>query len=406
MPRLIRRPYRWLLGAGLVAALLLAAGYAIGGAAIEASRLPGHDLVSWHLIAPRIGVTLTAAFFFVVGGCVGSFLNVLVWRWPRGQSLGGHSHCPRCRTRLATCDNVPMAGWLWLGGRCRTCRLPISPRYPVVELALAICFAAAGTTSAMGWNLPHPPPLSPWDHRSVGPGTAAAGILIYHLASISLLWAAVLMRWDGFNLPRKWMTAAAVVVLGGLLAWPPAVVVPWRMAVPDGWPPAVWSRSGVIGPGERLVHVAVRILTALATAGFIARVLARTLCPAADMKLDPLGRSTRRLIDATALVAVASVVAGWQASLAIVPVAALVAWALGSARPDIDPLARLGVGLAIVLTIHIAFWDGLASTGIWPSERSGPAIVFGWFVAVLLAPALLSKPSRAAAATDLQPELS
>jgi leader peptidase (prepilin peptidase)/N-methyltransferase len=73
-------------------------------------------------------------FLFVLGACVGSFLNVVVWRLPRGESLiTPPSHCPKCNTALAWYDNVPVFGWIFLKGRCRYCREPISARYPIIE---------------------------------------------------------------------------------------------------------------------------------------------------------------------------------------------------------------------------------------------------------------------------------
>jgi len=73
-------------------------------------------------------------FFFALGACVGSFLNVVVWRLPRGESLvTPPSHCPKCNAFLRWYDNIPVFGWLKLGGKCRYCRAPISPRYPIVE---------------------------------------------------------------------------------------------------------------------------------------------------------------------------------------------------------------------------------------------------------------------------------
>lgn len=78
-------------------------------------------------------------FVFVLGACIGSFLNVVVWRLPRGESLvSPPSHCPRCNTPLAWYDNVPIFGWLMLRGRCRYCRERISIRYPLVELFTAM----------------------------------------------------------------------------------------------------------------------------------------------------------------------------------------------------------------------------------------------------------------------------
>ncbi len=77
---------------------------------------------------------LLIPFVFALGACVGSFLNVVVWRLPRGESLvTPPSHCPKCNSRLAWYDNVPVFGWLFLRGRCRYCHQPISSRYPIIE---------------------------------------------------------------------------------------------------------------------------------------------------------------------------------------------------------------------------------------------------------------------------------
>jgi leader peptidase (prepilin peptidase) / N-methyltransferase len=79
----------------------------------------------------------------VVGAVIGSFLNVVIHRLPRGESLvHPRSRCPGCGTQIAGYDNVPILSWLALRGRCRHCGEPISPRYPVVELLTAVVFAA------------------------------------------------------------------------------------------------------------------------------------------------------------------------------------------------------------------------------------------------------------------------
>ncbi len=78
-------------------------------------------------------------FIFVLGACVGSFLNVVVWRLPRGESLSfPGSHCPQCGKGIRWYDNIPMLSYLMLRGRCRACRGRISPRYPLIELLTAV----------------------------------------------------------------------------------------------------------------------------------------------------------------------------------------------------------------------------------------------------------------------------
>lgn len=73
---------------------------------------------------------------FVLGLLVGSFLNVCIYRLPRHESIiWPASHCPACSQPIAAYDNIPILGFVWLGGRCRRCRQRISWQYPMVELA-------------------------------------------------------------------------------------------------------------------------------------------------------------------------------------------------------------------------------------------------------------------------------
>lgn len=97
---------------------------------------------SWFLPA-------VAALF---GAVVGSFLNVVVHRLPAGESVvSPGSRCPRCAAPIRPRDNVPVLGWLLLGGRCRDCREPIAPRYPLVELANALLWAALALRFGAGF---------------------------------------------------------------------------------------------------------------------------------------------------------------------------------------------------------------------------------------------------------------
>jgi leader peptidase (prepilin peptidase) / N-methyltransferase len=86
---------------------------------------------------------------WIVAGCallgllIGSFLNVVIWRVPRKESVAAPaSHCPSCDAPIAPRDNVPLLSWLLLRGRCRHCRARISVRYPLTELACAALFGA------------------------------------------------------------------------------------------------------------------------------------------------------------------------------------------------------------------------------------------------------------------------
>lgn len=80
----------------------------------------------------------------IVGLAVGSFMTVVVSRVPAGESIvAPRSKCPTCGTQILNRDNVPVVGWLVLGGRCRTCKTRISALYPTIELATALLVAGA-----------------------------------------------------------------------------------------------------------------------------------------------------------------------------------------------------------------------------------------------------------------------
>ncbi len=98
-------------------------------------------------------IIVLSAACALLGLLVGSFLNVVVWRVPRGESVvRPASRCPSCGYAVRPRDNVPVVSWLLLRGRCRDCREPISRRYPAVELATAAVLAL------LGWRIG----LEPW----------------------------------------------------------------------------------------------------------------------------------------------------------------------------------------------------------------------------------------------------
>ena len=85
--------------------------------------------------------SMEPAFAGVFGAIFGSFLNVVVYRLPRRESLvRPASRCPSCTTPIKPYDNIPVFGWLILRGKCRNCALPISPMYPLVEFATGLIF--------------------------------------------------------------------------------------------------------------------------------------------------------------------------------------------------------------------------------------------------------------------------
>src|ERR1700677_3289176 len=102
-------------------------------------------------------------FLFAVGACVGSFLNVVVYRLPRGMSIvSPPSRCPECETPLRRFYNIPVFGWIFLRGKCRYCHKPISARYPIIEAITGSLFIFyyvmffmlhVGAPDGMSWHI-------------------------------------------------------------------------------------------------------------------------------------------------------------------------------------------------------------------------------------------------------------
>ena len=106
------------------------------------------------MIAQLPPVWLIQLFVVLLGLVVGSFTNVLIARIPAGESIAWPgSRCPKCHHPVGWRDNVPVLSWLLLRGRCRWCRLPISVRYPVVELLSALLYLAAYRKFGLSWLL-------------------------------------------------------------------------------------------------------------------------------------------------------------------------------------------------------------------------------------------------------------
>ena len=106
---------------------------------------------------------LTCTFVFCLGLCVGSFLNVCIYRLPREMSLvWPGSHCPTCNEPVAWCDNIPVVSWVSLRGLCRRCGVLISPRYLLVEVLTGLVFLwiyAGHRAASSGTPLAHWPTL-------------------------------------------------------------------------------------------------------------------------------------------------------------------------------------------------------------------------------------------------------
>jgi len=138
-------------------------------------------------------------YFIIVmalfGLLFGSFANVVIWRLPRGESIASPgSHCPSCGAPIAWYDNVPVVSWLALRAKCRRCGARIPVRYPAVEVASGVAFAAAA------WGF------------GVGAQAIVAALFLWGLLALSLIDVA------HFRLPNPLVGALALLGAVGAVA--------------------------------------------------------------------------------------------------------------------------------------------------------------------------------------------
>lgn len=178
---------------------------------------------------------LIIGFLFALGASVGSFLNVVVYRLPRIQTPQGTSifrefwltlsglssppsHCPKCNTPLSWRDNIPVFGWIFLRGKCRYCKLPISARYPIVELFTGLLIAATYVLMFLfdlGPCAPMATIINQYGIESAVPGGLEVSrdwwLLVIYLVMIGCLIAASLIDAELYIIPLwiPWVMLAA-----------------------------------------------------------------------------------------------------------------------------------------------------------------------------------------------------
>ena len=300
---------------------------------------------------------LTTLWIAAAGACIGSFLNVVVYRLPAGMSLvHPGSRCPHCGHAIRAHDNIPVLSWLILRGRCRDCGANIASRYPAVEAGVALCLAIQWWVDVNGQS----PAL-------VAEATVARQLVVFllHASLVCTLLAAALIDRDGHPVPRSIAGPLAVVVVLSCLVRPDALrsirpvadpgtaFVGWRILLDAAWGSLLaavctgrWSGKG------RLVTLALLGgLSGLVLGGFAAGVLsvvASALCWACS-RHRPAVTWPLLLAGATAVYQLASGVRGlefaWSRtgwlSWVLLGLAVLSLGALGRRRQKTpDPFSR------------------------------------------------------------------
>lgn len=204
------------------------------------------------------------SWLFLYGAVIGSFLTVCVHRLPQHESVlaawrslvGSPSHCDRCHQRLLARDNIPIFGWLLLGGRCRFCKQGIPIRYPLIEFANGLLFVLVYALEV---------PLNHWTpvttsclSSSLGPSSFENGWglspiamincrYVYHLILIEALFVASLIDWEKTIIPDSVTLPSLLLGVVGAAAFGKFWLVPvWfqdaglaETLIP--WMPANWS---------------------------------------------------------------------------------------------------------------------------------------------------------------------
>ena len=326
---------------------------------------------------------MTASVFFALGATIGSFLNVVVFRMPRGESVVSRpSRCPKCEIQINGRDNVPILGWLLLEGRCRACKIPISARYPIVESICAAMFFLLFFVELIsgGANIPVRRPnfyhgvvwiifYTKWD---------LIALYLFHCFSLCTLLTWALVDVDRQRIPI-WARSVAV---GILLAIPmlrtDLFPVPWMHESEYGLDLAKWQGAvltGVIGG-----------LTG-AVLGWLVAIAIRK--PVEPSETEPAGEtfhwSSGHIVSASLIVGMS---VGWQATVGVwlVTLVAMAVVSRVAAAKNVSHMPVTGILFAGHLT-HLLAWRLLNRTW-WPSLEATPvfwAVSSGVFVTLCLA---------------------
>ena len=320
--------------------------------------------------AARLRMTelFTTVWFFAFGASVGSFLNVVVYRTPRRESLVmRRSACPKCGAKIAGKDNLPLIGWIRLHGKCRNCELPISARYPLVEGTtgcLFLLFFFAELLSG-GLNLPirHPNHYAgvvwiifytKWD---------LIGLYLFHCLLLSTLFSWSLIRYDGQRIPSRSIVTALTMMLAPVIAWPGLLLVPMQLPL------------GITVGSERLEAILTTVAGGLV--GCIAGLLVDRLVKLGKSPLE------REFAVGLALVGVAM---GWQAALSATAITLLIHLIVSFVAPTVKSGWSLTASLFLATIIQLLSWraQSLYLADWWPVvEVSGISLAI-WAGAVVV----------------------
>lgn len=346
----------------------------------------GGELV--HSLGLRLHVIMAALWVFVLGSCIGSFLNVVIYRLPAGMALSRPgSRCPVCETELTARDNIPILGWLMLKGRCRYCQVAISPRYPLIELTVGLLFlglllveSCSGAT-----NLPlresHRSQLEIFDAIFRQGQWELLGWFTGHAFYLTLVLALGMIGFDGHKPPRRLVfTGTAAALVFGIF-WPSLRPVHYVVRVPellDQFWGIQWSLPRSMG-GQALT-------TGISLTGFLDGVTgAGSGLLTGWLAARPVSRHHNLAATVRGVFLLAGVWCGWQMTWPLLTIVLIATAALQLLAPGRLP-ASLALVLSACCTALLFGWD-LLMNGVflirydgW--QWTGMNATFDWVVTI------------------------
>ena len=377
------------------AAILLSVAWYVGSALIPGywpSQEPidsSRRLLGISHARDRAMDVLATSFLFWLGACIGSYLNVVIYRVPRGLTLLGHSMCPSCRQPIHAIDNLPVFAWLRLRGRCRVCHVPIASRYMWVELAVGLIFLGLGIweLGTGGGNLPGvaQPRYFDFAWGVFLPDWRVALLYVTHVAILSTVFCETLISWDGHSVSvRLWWFASLLALLAvGLTPYVPPIA--WDGSL---YGMGEWHAHRAASPSAGVEGFFASRWISAAVGGLVGIVSVTTMRLPASR--ETAGRATMgRLSFASGLIS--GVALGWQGVLTVWSIASLLAgWLLSGAglSVGVHAVSRSGeIGDRRRLAVWSASW-GVVLFGYWLFWSRWHDMLWGgargWLVSSLL----------------------
>ena len=200
-----------------------------GDASNAAARAPGWTISKEMLF--RSAKFVVFAIFTYFGACIGSFLNVVAYGIPRGESVGlRNSSCPKCNAKISRIDNLPVFSYLNLSARCRSCQAPIPVRYLLVELQVAAIFGSLFLYELVT-GAANVPAMSRISYSGIlwivlYPKWNIIGIYLFHSLFMSFLVVLSLIEWDRQKLKLRFSIALVLLFLLAATAYLPLQPIP------------------------------------------------------------------------------------------------------------------------------------------------------------------------------------